>query len=149
MGARGMVKLPWQKANSRVEQVAVDFAKLVQAYVGLSEPAKNTVARRIPSYFVGNVDSRKKRLQKENNQAFLASRYGAAVIRNGRTSNRTSTRASNRASNRTNRSGRSNNTNNSRRNNWWSNSRNTRAILPANLSQTRYSSRSTNNRIVY
>ena len=137
-----MVKLPWQKANSRADQIAAEFAQLVQDYLGLSEPAKNTVARRIPSYFVGNVGSRRKRLQNENNQALLATSYGASLNNYRRASKplrfggwRSTIRAnSNKGSNT-----RSNTRSNNPRNFLFNNSRSTTSL-------GRYAPRSTNTR---
>lgn len=147
------MKLPWKKANVSVEEVAEQLARLVQAYAQLPNASKNVVARRIPSFFPKNLNLRKKRIQENNNKALLASKYGTSLNNYRRFSQPRSpllprttrtTRTANRA-NRSNHSNRSNTLSVS----IGSGGRNSNGSSAPNMSETRYSLRSTNNRIAY
>lgn len=158
------MKLPWKKQNARAQQVAAEFARLVAMYQSeLSEANRNTVARHINRRFMQNVSRRRNKTQ------VLAKTTGSSPSRSSRSnmsnmSNRSSKSAFSNMSRsripsirRTNSWMRTDNAApnwryNARKN--WHHSphtthNNSRHVLSANMSGTRYAARSTNERVVY
>lgn len=125
-------------ANTSARRVANKFVELAHAYLLLPEASRNNVARRIPRYVVQDLDLRKHRFLRENNHRRNQPRKGLIKQRNtGWTGSNASGSA--RSSLNNNRSSRSRNT---------SSNRSRATLAAANLSNTRYALRSTNNRRV-